>query len=172
MCSRRRSLTARLISLGQYREGGMHDHICTYIHTYMYVPSDVGEKIKKVEGKKEKKKRKKRKQGAREIAYFFFFFFFFFWGVVLIPAVPPPPKNLVMLLKLTVKSHPHQPTHRFATRTNSSLRLQVSLLALEKFGLYFCIYLYNTIIMITESLYKYMYFVLYRKTRNLLNSEF
>ena len=144
-----------------------------YIHTYIYVCAfRCWGKNKEGRGeKREKEKKKKRKQGAREIAYFFFFFFFF-GGVVLIPAVPPPPKNLVMLLKLTVKSHPHQPTHRFATRTNSSLRLQVSLLALEKFGLYFCIYLYNTIIMITESLYKYMYFVLYRKTRNLLNSEF
>lgn len=34
----------------------MHDHM--YIHTYMYVPSDVGEKIRKVKEKKKKMKKK------------------------------------------------------------------------------------------------------------------
>lgn len=76
-CSRRRSLTARLIiSIGQNREGGMHDHVCMYLHTYIHVSVQykyvhtyityvcafkrfVGEKKNFLRRAREKKKKKK-----------------------------------------------------------------------------------------------------------------
>lgn len=99
MCSRR-SLTARLISIGQNREGVCMImyfilHIRTYIH--MYVPPNVGEK-------KFKKSKKRKKEKKKEIyllssfcrvilesgfAYFFCFSYLSLGGGVFLSSCSP-----------------------------------------------------------------------------------
>lgn len=141
MCSRR-SLTARLISIGHNREGVcmiMYLMYCIYIHTYICAFKRTirwGKKNKEQEKKRKKrKKEKKRETGSFSVSLALFFlpkiirvilesgfayFFFFFWGGrrVLVLAVPP---RLCYQLKVTPPPKKKSPID-LASRLSSPMR--------------------------------------------------